>query len=318
MAQPSPKRQRCEEAEDEGQAKQNGGASVYSDTNGMPRAEGRMLHLGLTDGELANRVVVVGHNSRAELLASFLKPEKPGGELFTLASDRGFLTYTGLIEGTKMSVVSIGMGMTMMDFFLREARSVVKGPMAVVRFGTCGVLQSSVKVGSISVSSEGSIAVQRNIAAFSTEDGKLCSNGKKQDPYVISEPCPSDKALTDSVVKALQEAIGVDSVVPGLNATADSFYCTQGRKDPFFADANEGLIAEVVRRYPSIVSMEMETFQLLHLARCCQPSGSIRATAAAVNVANRPTGAVVDGERLKAMERDGGEAIMKALVAATL
>merc|ERR1719215_159995 len=145
----------------------------------------------------------------------------------------------------------------MMDFFLREARSCVDGPMAVVRFGTCGVLQSSTKVGSISVSSEGSVVVQRNYDAFSTEDGKLNSNGKKQEPYSISQPCPADKALTDGVIKSLQEAIGTESVVPGLNASADSFYCTQGRKDPFFPDANEEIVAEVVQRYPSVVSMEM-------------------------------------------------------------
>ena len=33
------------------------------------------------------------------------------------------------------------------DFFLREARAVVAGPMAVVRLGTCGCLQESVYLG---------------------------------------------------------------------------------------------------------------------------------------------------------------------------
>ena len=33
------------------------------------------------------------------------------------------------------------------DFFLREARAVVTGPMAVVRLGTCGCLQESVFLG---------------------------------------------------------------------------------------------------------------------------------------------------------------------------
>merc|ERR1719215_2156290 len=204
MTEASPKRQRCEK-EDEGRDKLNRGASVYANTNDVPRADGRVLHLGLTDGELANRVVVVGHNSRAELLAGFLKPEAPRDKVFSLASDRGFLTYTGLFEGKKVSVVSIGMGMTMMDFFLREARSVVEGPMAVVRLGTCGVLQPSVPVGSISVATEGSIAVQRNCAAFTTAAGNEGKNGKTHEPYQISEPCPADKDLTDGVVKALKE-----------------------------------------------------------------------------------------------------------------
>ncbi len=35
------------------------------------------------------------------------------------------------------------------DFFLREARAVVTGPMAVVRLGTCGCLQESVFLGPV-------------------------------------------------------------------------------------------------------------------------------------------------------------------------
>merc|ERR1719382_224675 len=191
----------------------------------------------------------------------------------------------------------------------------VQGPMAVVRFGTCGVLQRSVEVGSISVATEGSVLVQRNYAAFpGKENGK---NGGHQ-PYIVSAPCLPDEALTQGVVKALGEAVGAASVVPGMNATADSFYCSQGRRDPHFPDENEGLIGEVQRAHPSVVSMEMETYMLLHLAGCCRPAGSLRAAAAAVNVANRPTGAVVDGDKLHAMERDGGKALLKALAAATL
>ncbi|CAE8664854.1 unnamed protein product [Polarella glacialis] len=145
--QPSPQKRRRQEEDQLRRPK-----SVYADTNGVPRAgiPGRVLHLGLTDGEIAGRVVVVGHHSRAELLSSFLEPEVPGASLFKYASDRGFLTFTGLFAGERISVVSVGMGLPMMDFFVREARAVVEGPMAIVRFGTCGCLQESTAVGSLS------------------------------------------------------------------------------------------------------------------------------------------------------------------------
>eukprot|EP00971_Amphidinium_carterae_P093869 1857395-Amphidinium_carterae.1 len=84
---------------------------VYKDTNGMPRdGDGRVLHLGLANGELSNRIIVVGHIARAELLAQFLEPEQPESQVFRLASDRGFTTFTGLFQGVRVSVISMGMG----------------------------------------------------------------------------------------------------------------------------------------------------------------------------------------------------------------
>lgn len=40
----------------------------------------------------------------------------------------------------------------MMDFFVRESRAVIDGPMAVIRFGTCGGLSKLAPTGSIVVS----------------------------------------------------------------------------------------------------------------------------------------------------------------------
>ncbi|CAE7388214.1 unnamed protein product [Symbiodinium sp. KB8] len=282
--------------------------SVYADTNGVPRSGDppRVLHLGLTDGEIANRVVVVGHHSRAELLSSFLSPE--GSEVFKLASDRGFLAYTGLYNDQRLSIVSIGMGLSMMDFFVREARAIVQGPMAIVRLGTCGCLQEWVKVGCVSVASAGSALVQRNYSHFDAPKAHAGS-----EPYLISDLCMPDAELTALVASSLQEALGAQKVVEGINITADSFYSSQGRADPAFTDENSVLIEKVLQRYPKAITMEMESFQLFHLARSSLPKGSIKAAAAVVNVANRPTGDVVDGEALRCAERDGGRALLQAL-----
>jgi len=283
--------------------------SVYADTNGVPRSGDppRVLHLGLTDGEIANRVVVVGHHSRADLLSGFLTPEKEGAGVFKLASDRGFLAYTGRYNGERLSVVSIGMGLSMMDFFVREARAIVKGTMAIVRLGTCGCLQDWVKVGCVSVASGGSALVQRNYSHFDTPGGPAT------EPYLISDLSLPDEDLSALVSSSLKDALGKEKVIEGINVTADSFYSSQGRADPSFNDENEGLIPAVLKRYPTAITMEMETFQLFHLARSCLPKGSMKAAAAVVNVANRPTGDVVDGEALRRAERDGGRALLEAL-----
>lgn len=67
----------------------------------------------------------------------------------------------------------------------------------------------------------------------------------------------------------------------------------------------------IAATHPGVMSMEMETFQLLHMAHCSK--GSIKASAASIVVANRPTGKVVDGETLTHLESAGGKAIMQAL-----
>lgn len=49
-----------------------------------------------------------------------------------------------------MSIISIGMGAPMMDFLVREASFLLEGgPMAVVRIGTCGILEKSTPPGSL-------------------------------------------------------------------------------------------------------------------------------------------------------------------------
>ena len=102
------------------------GNSYYDDTNGVPLENGRVHHLGLKKGEVANRVVCVGSNSRALILKSLL--DDPDN-CFELRSPRGFTCYTGAYKGVRVSVMATGMGGPMMDFAVRESRAIVEGPM---------------------------------------------------------------------------------------------------------------------------------------------------------------------------------------------
>eukprot|EP01035_Chromulina_nebulosa_P023904 gene23904-31021_t len=97
--------------------------SVYENTNGFPMSNGKNLHMEVGPGELANRIITVGSVQRAELVASFLQVTTK------VTSSRGFTTITGYFNDILVSVVSIGMGTSMMDFFVRESRAVVDGPM---------------------------------------------------------------------------------------------------------------------------------------------------------------------------------------------
>jgi uridine phosphorylase len=120
----------------------------------FPRtADGRVYHLGLKAGEVANRLVcfrvshrtwvthleanyrpygqiTVGTPSRAEAIAAHFDAAP---STFRLMSERGFLTLTGRYHGVPVSVVAIGMGYPNVDFFIREVRESVSGDMIVIR-----------------------------------------------------------------------------------------------------------------------------------------------------------------------------------------
>ncbi|KAJ1993604.1 hypothetical protein H4R33_000605 [Dimargaris cristalligena] len=216
--------------------------------------EGRTYHVGLKCGEVAHRVITVGDPERAGKFAKLLDQED--ADLFAHLSHRGFYTITGTYKGVPVSIVAIGMGMSMMDFFVREVRAVVQGPMAMIRLGSCGST-SSAKVGDIIVPTE-AIAVTRNFDFF--------THAKGDSPYLVSEPVAADPKMTQLLTKELVQLFGDKKVSTGLNATCDSFYSSQGRFDQNFLDANQQVVDHLRQIYPQFASLEMETFMLYHLA----------------------------------------------------
>lgn len=103
--------------------------------------------------------------------------------------------------------------------------------------------------------------------------------------YTVSAPVPADPQLVQLLVAACTEHGGADSVVEGLDATADSFYSSQGRTGGHFEDVNEAVIEQLIAAHPQLVSLEMETFHLLDLARCSR--GGIKAAAFCIAAAER-------------------------------
>lgn len=71
---------------------------------------------------MANRILSVGSEKRALMLAEYLAPPAPGRGLFMLESSRGFLTITGRFLGVPLSIVVTHMGLANADFVVRENR----------------------------------------------------------------------------------------------------------------------------------------------------------------------------------------------------
>ncbi|KAF9043214.1 nucleoside phosphorylase domain-containing protein [Panaeolus papilionaceus] len=234
---------------------------LLTDANFPRTADLRVYHVGVRPGEVANRVITVGSPSRANRIAALLD-ERP--KPFVLSSERGFLTITGCYRGIPVSIVSIGMGTPNMDFFVREIRESVSGDMAIIRLGSCGALVE-VPVGSIVVPDK-SVQITRNV------DFDFAHPMQAHEPaYHISKPAGADKLLAEEVRKALEVAKPANSasvLLAGVaNASADSFYSSQGRQTSF-PDHNGNLIQRLEESIPDLATLEMETFHLFHLAAC--------------------------------------------------
>ncbi|GBF99852.1 uridine phosphorylase [Raphidocelis subcapitata] len=201
------------------------------------------------------------------------------------------------------------MGMANMDFVVRECAAAVDGQMAVVRLGTCGVLRPPAEAGQLVVASEGGVCVRRDPDAWTLSDGRP--------RYPLSAAVPPDPQLTSLLDAACVAEVGPAGVVRGLNATADGFYGSQGRTGGPFDDANDDLISDLLAARPELVSLEMETFMLLHLAACS--GGKVRGAAFCIALAERYSNRLfLDAPTLRRRELEGGRAALSALVSARL
>ena len=184
----------------------------------------------------------------------------------------------------------------MMDFLVREARAVVVGEMVMCRLGTCGSV--GVEPNVVVANTSGSVWVSRNSDAF-LQDGD-------ENPYVVSKVVEPDEGLARALSAALEKHVG--SVKEGLNASTDSFYCSQGRIDPNFDDKNADFLNMIPKE---VISMDMESFQLLHMAKSC--TLPIAAATGAIVCADRVSGKVIAAEDLHATEALCGKAVLEAV-----
>jgi 5'-methylthioadenosine phosphorylase len=109
----------------------------------MPRKlEGRgPEHIKTAHGEVADRVVVSGDPARVVQLSRKLKHARLVNE------NRGLLVYTGEYNATPLSVACHGIGAPSTAIVMEEL--MMLGARAVVRFGTCGALLKSMKIGDL-------------------------------------------------------------------------------------------------------------------------------------------------------------------------
>lgn len=269
--------------------------------------EGRTYHVGTKAGEVANRILLVGDPERAKLIRQSL--DNPN--CFEYVSKRGFITYTGTKNGVPVSVVSIGMGPAMMDFAVREIRAVTKGDLALIRLGSCGTPNAEIDISTVVVANR-SFAIQTDYDAYEDETSSAPR-------FKITKPIVPDASLHHHLLEALKgSSKGNFPVVEAPDATADTFYGSQGRIDKEFLDQNEDLLERVREGCPEIGSLQMETFHLFHLARLANRANHeqvMRVAGCAIVLAKRTTEDLfLSIDRTHQIEVIAGEACLEVLV----
>jgi uridine phosphorylase len=296
-------------------------------------ASGRLYHLGLTKGELHPRILTVGDEKRAFSIAKLLdgantqavSQEELGESVVCHKGGRGFVTYCGKFRSVSVSIVAIGMGFPMMDFLVRESRSILDGDMAIIRFGTCGSVSLNADLGSIVVATSACL-VSRNVNAFISLNQRRKSSTNTDIGNTLPLPglCTDDCTSTTIIQNIFQihggESIDTDvwksfynvsnEEIPShelvatmcnvltrhgekyftvKNATCDSFYSSQGRMSSTFLDMNANMADALANPPYNVHTMDMETFYLYHLGNLVQETSTGKIFTADIKfiVANR-------------------------------
>ena len=138
---------------------------------------GLQYHLQIRPGDVGRYVILPGDPKRCAKIAKHFD----NAEL--VADSREYVTYTGYLDGEKVSVTSTGIGGPSASIALEEL--VLCGADTFIRVGTCGGIDLEVKGGDVVVST-----------------GAIRMEGTSREYAPIEYPAVADLDVTNALVKA--------------------------------------------------------------------------------------------------------------------
>ena len=198
---------------------------------------GREYHIKTGKNEIGKYVILPGDPKRSAKIAAYLDDAK------LVADNREFVTYTGYLEGEKVSVTSTGIGGPSAAIALEEL--VHCGADTFIRVGTCGAMQLDIMGGDIVVAT-----------------GAVRMEGTSKEYAPIEYPAVASYPVIQALTKAC-ETTGV-RYHTGVVQSKDSFY---GQHEPEAMPAGYELINkwEAWKRMGCLAS-EMESAALFIVA----------------------------------------------------
>ena len=103
--------------------------------------DGLQYHIAVREGDVGEYVILPGDPKRCQKIAQYFDNPK------LIADNREFVTYTGYLNGVKVSVTSTGIGGPSASIAMEEL--VKAGAKTFIRVGTCGGMDINVKGGDV-------------------------------------------------------------------------------------------------------------------------------------------------------------------------
>ena len=157
----------------------------------------RQYHIQVAPGEVGEYVILPGDPKRCEKIAKYFD------DAHLVADSREFVTYTGTLNGVKVSVTSTGIGGPSASIALEEL--VRCGAKKFIRVGTCGGMQKEVKSGDIVVAT-----------------GAIRMEGTSKEYAPIEFPAVADLEIVNAIVKSAKK-LGAEYHT-GVVQCKDAFY----------------------------------------------------------------------------------------------
>ena len=157
----------------------------------------RQFHIQCTAEDIGHYVFLPGDPDRVPWIASYLENAQK------VAQSREFTTYTGTLDGTRVSVTSTGIGGPSAAIAMEELAAL--GAHTFLRIGTCGGMQPELVPGALIVPT-----------------GAIRMEGTSQEYMPLAFPAVPDFGLTEHLVCAARAA--AYEYHTGVVQCKDSFY----------------------------------------------------------------------------------------------
>ena len=157
---------------------------------------GIQYHVGLKPGDVGRYVILPGDPKRCAKIAQYF--ENP----YLAADSREFVTYTGTLDGEKVSVTSTGIGGPSASIAMEELCNC--GADTFIRVGTCGGMQTEVCGGDLVIAT-----------------GAIRMEGTSREYAPVEYPAVPDLEVTNALVNAAKKT-GHD--LPYRRCTVQGFF----------------------------------------------------------------------------------------------
>ena len=162
----------------------------------------RQYHIQVAKGEVGRYVILPGDPKRCKKIAQYFD------DPVLVADNREYITYTGTLDGVKVSVTSTGIGGPSASIAMEELYKC--GADTFVRIGTCGGMQTEIKSGDVVIAT-----------------GAIRMEGTSKEYAPIEYPAVADLDVTNALVAAAKEKNFTHYT--GVVQSKDAFY---GQHEP--------------------------------------------------------------------------------------